>query len=212
LGFVMAKKIRIAHAGDGFTAAIIYGPQRLGKTSYAAQVLYEIYGDWDEVLKYTVFDLKEVVELLSHSVKTTTKLPAICWDDCGVHANKMLYFSNRGLTQYLTNLVDVVGISLGGLLMTTPSPSNLLKALRGYEFYRCKVFNDGGNRRHATGYLSSLLPSGSRIISREFTDYYNVMLPPEFWYPYKEKRNAYLTKALGQLEGFLEATPAAPGA
>lgn len=207
---VLGKKISQSYKRGGFLGAIIYGRQRLGKSSYASQVLHQIYGNWDDVLDHIVFTLEDVVELLDNAVKNDKKIPALCWDDAGVHANKMLYFQNRMLVQYLQNLIDVVGVNLGGLLITTPSPMNLLRALRGYEFYRVKIFTrDNYNGRAAIGYFSSLLPSGTRIIHRKFKDYYNVMLPDEYWLKYAHKRKSYLSTALGNLREFLT-TPSSP--
>jgi hypothetical protein len=200
---VLADRILKAYRGGGFIGAIVYGRQRLGKSSYASKVLYDIYRDWDAVLGHMLFDLSEVVSVMGKAMRDKQRIPALCWDDAGVHGNKLLYFSNRPLVQYLQNLIDVIGINLGGLIITTPSPSNLLRALRGYEFYRVKVFSDGGTRRHATGYANSLLPSGDRLVHREFTDHYDVMLPDEFWKPYQEKRQRYLAYALANLESLI---------
>jgi len=189
---------------DSFVGAIIYGGQRLGKSSYAAQILYDIYQDWGLVNEYMLFELGDVVELLDRANRERRKLPVICWDDCGVHANKLVYFQDRLLVQYLGNLMDVVGLNLGGLLMTTPSPLNLLRTLRGYEFLRIKVYRrDQYNGRIAVGYQSVLLPSGSRIIRREFKDNYNVLLPDEFYLPYLNKRQAYLDTAIARLRGLV---------
>jgi lipid-A-disaccharide synthase-like uncharacterized protein len=203
--FVMSQKILEANKHGGFIGFIVYGSQRIGKSSYGLQVLKEIYGDWDLALKHTLFDLREVVQFLQESVDKGYRIPAIMWDDCGVHGNKMLYFSNRSLVQYLSSLIDVVGINLGGLIATTPSPANLLRVLRGYEFYRVKIFvRDNSGGRRAIGYLSSLLPSGSRLIHRKFSDFYNVYLPDEIWRKYSEKRKTYLSVALANLKSFLE--------
>lgn len=205
MGFVMADKIRAATTGGGFVGFIVYGPQRIGKSSYALQSLKEVYGSWDLALKYTLFDIRDVIREIRGAVKSDVRLPAIMWDDCGVHGGKMLYFSNRKLTEYLQNLVDVIGINLGGLVMTTPSPSNLLKALRGYEFYRVKIFiRDGSGGRRAIGYMSSLLPSGTRIIHRKYSDFYNVQLPDDVWAKYLKKRKSYLAVALEGFEKFLK--------
>lgn len=202
--FVLSKKIIQAFEGDGFVGAIVYGKQRLGKSSYALQVLADVYGNWNRALDFCVFDLRDVIRILESAVKMDRKIPAIVWDDCGVHGNKMLYFTNRSLVQYLNSLIDVVGISVGGLILTTPSPANVLRAVRGYEFFRIKIFKDGSYRRHATGYLSSLLPSGTRVIRRMFTDYYDVRMPDGVWNEYVKKRREYLAVALKQLSGFLE--------
>ena len=198
--FVLGHQIARAIKHDGFVGAIIYGQQRLGKSSYAAQVLYDIYGDWGIVQDNIVFNLSDVVNILSMASKERRKIPALCWDDCGVHGNKLIYFQDRLLVQYLGNLMDVIGLNLGGFLMTTPSPLNLLRSLRGYEFYRIKVYRrDQYNGRMAVGYQSVLLPSGTRLIKREFKDNFNVMLPDDFWFPYLDKRQGYLDVAIDKL-------------
>lgn len=203
--FVLSAEISRAMKYDGFVGSIIYGAQRLGKSSYAAQVLYDIYGDWKVVNDYMLFELADVVSLLDMASRQRRKIPAICWDDCGVHGNKLVYFQNRLLVQYLGDLMDVVGLNLGGLLMTTPSPLNLLRTLRGYEFYRVKVYRrDQYNGRIAVGYQSVLLPSGSKRIKRVYKDNYNVRLPDEFYYPYLDKRQSYLDIAIARLRSLAE--------
>jgi len=203
--FILSQTIDKAMRGGGFFGAVIYGSQRLGKSSYAAQVLYELYGDWDVVNEHILFELEDVVRLLHQALKAKRKIPALVWDDAGIHANKLLYFQNRLLVQYLQNLLDVVGLNLGGLLITTPSPNNLLAAIRGYEWYRVKIYRrDDYNGRFAVGYQSVLLPSGSRLIKRVFKDNYNVKLPEEFWTPYVEKRQGYLEAGIEHLQNLIE--------
>ncbi len=36
---------------------VTYGMQRIGKTMYGMQVMYDIYRDWDKVLNLTFFKL-----------------------------------------------------------------------------------------------------------------------------------------------------------
>lgn len=202
--FILSQLIDKSIRTGAFTGAIIYGAQRLGKSSYAAQVMYDVYQDWGLVNEHTLFELGDVVDLLATALKKNQRVPVINWDDCGVFGNKMRYFEDRSLVQYLQNLTDVVGLSLGCLLMTTPSPNNLLKALRGYEFYRCKIYaRDNYNGRMAVGYQSVLLPSGSRLIRRKFKDNYNVRLPDEFWQPYLVKRQGYLDVAITNLQNVI---------
>jgi len=202
--FVLSTKIAKAIKDDAFIGGIIYGAQRLGKSSYAAQVMYEFYEDWGAVNEHILFRLEDVVAMLQDSLKARRKIPVLCWDDAGIHANKLIYFSERRYVQYLSNLLDVVGLYLGALLITTPSPMNLLAAIRGYEFYRLKVYRrDAYNGRFAVGYQSVLLPSGTRIIKREFKDNYNVRLPDEFWTQYLVKRETYLDEGLRKLQGII---------
>lgn len=200
MSLVLANEIKQAVKNDQFVGAIIYGQQRMGKSSYAAKVMYEIYEDWDVVNRHMLFKLDDVVRLLEDATDREIKIPCFCWDDCGVHGNKLLYFQERTLVQYLGDLLDTAGISCGGILMTTPSPLKLLAAIRGYEFYRVKVTaKNTSHGRRAVGYKSILLPSGTRLIRRVYSDEFNVMLPEEFWGSYVAKRRSYLQFGLRQL-------------
>jgi len=203
--FVLTRRIMKAYGGGDFVGAVIYGSQRIGKSSYALQVLHQVYEDWDRVLKYCLFDLRDVVNVLSDAVKKDVKIPALIWDDAGVHGNKMLYFSNRRLVEYLSDLLDVVGTHLGGLLITTPSPAKLLRVIRGYEFYRIKIFRrDESYGRIAVGYRLSLYPSGAMRIRRVFRDEYRVKIPDDVWDEYQKKRKSYLNVALKNLGKYLK--------
>jgi len=198
---VLASRILEAYEKDDFIGALVYGPHRIGKSTYAALVLHEIYQDWDEVLKHMLFDIRDVIRTLRDAQKHHQKIPALVWDDCGVHANKMLYFSNRRLVQSLQQMLDVVGLTVSGFIFTTPSPANVLRVLRGYEFYRIKVVKrDEYNGRVAIGYQQSLLPSGMRIIRRKFRDNFQAILPDDVWKEYVKQRQKYLNFALKELE------------
>ena len=90
------------------------------------------------------------------------------------------------------------------ILITTPNPENLLKAIRGYEFYRVKIFKLPKDNRVAVGYKSSLLPSGKLIVRRVFEDYYNLRIPSDVYNQYLEMREQYLEEAVENLEKFLQ--------
>jgi len=73
------------------TGVIVFGSQRTGKSSYALQVLYDIYQDWDKVLDHTFFKLEDVVTFLMNQIKAGRTIPAFVWDDAGVYGSKQLY-------------------------------------------------------------------------------------------------------------------------
>lgn len=191
----------------GFVGSIIFGSQRIGKSSYGLKVLYEIYGDWDTVLeKYCLFDLNDVLELLEKSVEERKQVNAFMWDDAGVHASKHIFFSDRKKAQLLQSLFDVVGLYLGGVILTTPSPTNLLKALRDYEFYRVKITRKNEYwGRNALGYRNILLPSGASYIKKVFQDNFSCRLPDDVYSRYEEMRSAYTKKSVERLKEYLNA-------
>lgn len=202
--FVLSEKVKKAVSSRSFEGAIIYGKQRVGKTSYGLQVLYDIYENWDKVLNRIFFKLEDLVDFLRKTHKQRKDVDAILWDDCGVYGSSGLWFSDRQMAEYLQNLIDVVGIRLGGFLMTTPNPENLLKCLRSYEFYRVKcVRHNQRNRRLAKGYKTILYPSGKLITPKDFRDYYDVMLPDDVYEEYEEIRESYLNEAMDNLDEYL---------
>ena len=205
-GYVFALS-RIIAARPDMVGAVIYGMQRSGKTMYSLLVMYDFYRDWDKVLDNVFFNLEELISAIKNRVlKNFSKekqLRVICWDDAGVHGSKYLFFRSRQLTEYLQNLFDVVGIAVKAILITTPNPENLLKAIRGYEFYRVRIVKLEGENRVAVGYKSMLLPSGKMIIRRVFEDYYNLRIPNDVYNEYFERREQYLEEAISALEEFL---------
>ena len=203
--FVLSEIIKTSPEMIG---AVVYGTQRLGKTMYALQVMYDMYHDWDKVLDFTFFKLEELVTSLKKHIKQRERIDAVVWDDAGVYGSKYLFFSNKKLTEYLQKLFDVVGTAVKGLIITTPNPENLLKAIRGYEFYRVKIYKDWymekETRRVAKGYKNILLPSGKHIVRTVFNDYYDVTIPDDVYKRYKEMRESYTDVALEELEAILE--------
>lgn len=203
LRYVLSKRIV---ASPSMTGVIVYGGQRLGKTSYALQVMNDIYQDWDVTLENTFFRLEDIIVYLRAAIKEDRLIPVLMWDDAGIHASKQLYFTKKNLTMYLQALMDVLGTVVKGLILTTPNPDSLLKSIRGYEFYRVKVTKaNSGYDRIATGYRSILLPSGTRNISKDFKDMYNAIIPDNRAYSeYQKLRKSYLTDALDNLDAALD--------
>lgn len=187
------------------TGSIVFGGQRIGKSSYCLQVMFDIYRDWNTVLKYTFFRIEDLIIALRTAIKNNYIIPCILLDDAAIGGSKQLYFTNKNLSMYLSALTDVMGTSVKGLLMSTPNPDSLLKTLRGYEFYRIKITKASSKYdRIATGYKSLLLPSGTRLIKKEFKDPFNAIIGDDAAYGrYIVMRKSYLNDALDNLESVL---------
>jgi hypothetical protein len=205
-GYKYALSRRIMMSGT-LTGAIIYGVQRAGKSSYALQVMYDVYKDWDIVLKNCLFKLEDVISFLQERMKSREIVSAFCWDDAGVHGSCWRYFSHRDEVELLKSLFDVIGTKCRSCLFTTPYPDGLLKSLRSYEFYRVKISKENSrDRRLARGYQSVLLPSGSRYIRKEFIDHYSVWLPDDIYKEYMVMREGYLEEVLCDLSEHVKDT------
>ena len=193
--FALSRKIM---GNDGFTGAIVYGKQRIGKSSYAMQIGYDIYKDWDDVAKYTFFKLDDLISFLKDLTAKHGYIPYMIVDDAGVHLSKHTYYSNRLDAQFLSNLFDVVGVAVKSIVFTTPDPGNILKAIRRYEFLRVKIIKrgDDGYRRLARGYRNLMLPSGTFRIKTDFVDSYKVTLPDDVYKDYSKVRWGYLEEVM----------------
>lgn len=200
----------IIQNSPAMTGAIVYSLQRLGKTMYALQVMYDIYRDWDLVLKRTFFKLEDLLVALKDYSDQDILVPVVTWDDAGVYGSKYLFFSDKKLTGYLQKLFDVVGTIIKGIIITTPNHENMLKAVRGYEFYRIKIHERfppaKKTARLAKGYKNILLPSGKRITASAFNDYYDVTIPDDVYLKYFNIRKSYTKGSLDELDEYQKAS------
>lgn len=208
-GSAFAQRILDAIETNSFVGSIIFGSQRVGKSAFGLKTLFEVYGDWDLILdNYVLFDIGEVLDLLESSVENREPVKAFMWDDAGVHASKHIFFTDRKRAQLIQSLFDVVGLYLGGVILTTPSPTNLLKSLRDYEFYRIKITRKNQFwGRNALGYRNILLPSGSSFIKKVFQDSFSCRLPDDIYSRYEDKRRKYTRLSVQRMKEYLTKTP-----
>lgn len=176
---------------EEFTGATISGIQRLGKSSYALQVMYDLYGDWNEVFNNTFFKIDDLVNHLTKLVKEKRRVKCILWDDAGVHGTSQIYWTDKELYRYLGALMDVIGTTTKGLIMTTPNPYGLVKQIRNYEWMIVKISKHDQNNRFAKGYINQMLPSGDRKIKIVFMDRFTKILPDKVFERYNEIRQSY---------------------
>ena len=177
---------------EEFMGATISGMQRLGKSSYALQVMYDIYQDWDKVFANMFFKIDELVSYLSSLVDKGEKVPCILWDDAGVSGSSQVYWTDKELYRYLGALTDVIGTTTRGLLMTTPNPYGLVKTIRSYEWLIVRIIRaNSEDARLAKGYRNLMLPSGDRQLKKVFIDQYSTMLPDNVYSKYIKIRRGY---------------------
>lgn len=207
-GLVLSKKILAAHP-NGFVGALIVGKRGIGKSTYGLIVLHEIYiklgytenQAWREALNRCLFHLKDVIDFLEQSALSDDKEIALLWDDTGIYASGMSYFSNFKMVERLKSVLDVVRSSLSGLIMTTPSQSGILGFLNQYDDYLVTIkYARSGYDRIATGYIRRTLPSGKRLVYKRYVDYYSCYIPKWVYDLYNQKRKQCYSELLKQLK------------
>lgn len=191
----LAQEIR----DNAFTGAIVYALQRKGKSSYAMQVMYELYGNWDDVFKNMFYRIDDLTNYLYDRLGQDEPLPCVLWDDAGVHASKLLYFKDKDQADMIKRLFDVMGVATQGILLTTPVPDELLKSLRSYEFLKIKIMDESKYGRLARCYKNVLWPSGTRRNPKYFEDHFDVRLPDEIYQRYSPIRKGYYIQSLRDL-------------
>lgn len=206
---VTGKLILKAHPYS-YKGFLIVGDRGIGKSCYALRVCKEIFchlgedstSAWNSALEHCMFTIPEVIHFLRESAEASEPEVVMIWDDVGVHGNAMQYFNNMKLVNMLKGVLDTVRTAVSGLLMTSPTASNLLSVITNYDDYKLIVRYSpkGGVHRDITGYKWRTLPSGKRIIKKQFRDDCIIKIPDWVFRSYMEKRRFALKDTLAKLE------------
>ena len=200
-----------AYQSGGFNSIIIYGKQGAGKSIYAIKVVYDMLrrlglvpkeGTSREVYKrYLVFSARQFMGKLRSA--RGERLPALIWDDAGVHGSSYLFFTDIFLAKALGDLFRVARTRVANILFTTPSPRDLLKPFRSYDTIIVYVheIDDVWSRAHI--YQLRLLPSGDvRIFKKAMEDFRRRL---RTYNDYLTLRDRYVEEALDMLEQLMAA-------
>lgn len=212
-GMFLTEKIITAYPRN-FCGAIITGPRGIGKSSYALNVAWEVYTNigyneeeaWNKTLSVCKFTMKDVIDFIEKNAKSEDKERMLIWDDTGVYASTMEWWSNRTLLKQLKSVTDTIRTGVCSLIMTTPSESGLTKFLRDYDDYIVQIsyHESGGNYRNAKGYLKRTLPSGNLRIYSKFRNKFYVMIPDWIWEKYIAERERVHNLQLQEIKKVME--------
>ena len=191
---VLSYLIKRSYSYYGFTSAFIYGPQGVGKTTYAMKVLYHIYGSWDEALKHTYFTLDELRPVLEQAVEERQRLRAILLDDAGISLQKLEWYSKPSI--WFGKLFNLARSVAGGIIFTSVEASDIIKYVRDKVSLRVQIRRLGPNRAKAVGYRLYYLPDLTPHIKRYFRDDFTLELPTFVRSTYEEKRHETLKKLM----------------
>ena len=196
MGLAIVQEIKKAHWDNQCQNFMLYGPLGYGKTSYAIQILMEIYKTKDvEILKkYFAFTPLEFLNMIRAFDK---QVPAVVWDDAGVWLYYMDYA--HPVVKQLGKMLQMIRTRTASIIFTTPMPTLILGKLRNFpQTLTVKIRKLSGNKyqrhlRRATAYQTWLFPDLQKSrVKKRFIDDFSVMLPEEIYSWLCEKREIYV--------------------
>ena len=212
-GLYLTKKMLQAYP-NGFCGATITGSRGIGKTSLALNAVWEMFREiglseddaWDATLKVLKFTMEEVVDYIQYYARSEEQARCLVWDDAGVHASTMEWWTNRDSLKRLKGVLDTIRTGVSNLIITTPNENALTKIVRGYDDYIIQIgYSDrGGEYRIAKGYIKRTLPSGSIRIYPKFKNEFRVLLPDWVFNKYMKRRNQVLIEQIGAVKDGLK--------
>jgi len=219
-GLYLTKKMLQAYP-NGFCGATITGPRGIGKSSFALNVVWELFRQivnpdtdlfyteteaWNITLEHCKFTMNNVIDFIEENINSENKAHCLLWDDVGVHASTMEWWTNRVALKRLKSVTDTIRTGVCSLILTTPSESDLTKFLRNYDDFIVQIgySSDGGNYRVAKGYLKRTLPSGTVRVYPKFKNRFYVMLPQWVFDKYMAMRNAVLVEQLQAIKKIIK--------
>ena len=198
-----------------FKLFTIYAGLGKGKSAYAIFALVEVIMNWYKVREREAWELVKgficfhpeqfFAKLRQIRDEGLDRVPGIIWDDAGLWLYALDW--NDPFVKALGKYMNVARSRLASLILTTPTPTWIIKKLRGFpDAFNVKIIKTTGNPRalwvrEAKGYQEILLPDmrKSRVYHR-FSDRFNCYMPDEFYKWYKPLRDAYEVLALDLIE------------
>lgn len=196
---VLSFFINRAYESYGFVSAFIYGPQGVGKTTYALKVLYYVYKDWDKVLENTYFYIDNLIPRLVECFKNNERIKAILLDDAGVWLLK--YYWYKYFPIWFSKLFNLMRTICSGIIFTSVEVSDIVKFVRDKVRYRVAIRVVDDDVRKAIGYKVITLPTLERIVKRYFVDYFKLDLPSDVRREYESMRREAIERLLGEVHG-----------
>jgi hypothetical protein len=100
--------IKSAIEKDGFLFIGILGDKGFGKSVLTLNLVYEVLGDWQEVLKHVIFTINDFNNIPYRSDLTRYvdgRVKVVAWDDFGLHTSSY-GFTKRGERDQLIDFVE----------------------------------------------------------------------------------------------------------
>ncbi len=190
--------INSAHKNYSFVSAFIYGPQGVGKTTYALKTLYYVYKDWDCVLKHTFFDYESLINRLEEAFDKGERIKALLIDDAGLVFIKYLWRSSPSI--WFSKLYNLIRSLATGVIFTSVEVTDIIKFIRDKVIYRVSMERVGPNESVATGYKVIITPMLESTVKRIFQDHVSLELPNEVREHYERIRRNVIGNLLSEIK------------
>ena len=170
----------------GFASFFMYGHQGSGKTTYALKILKEVYGGWENVLRYTYFHIDQLIDDLEIAFDNYRRIPAVLVDDAGLAILK--YYWQKEGEQWFSRFFNLIRSASSSVIFTSVETDDIVKFIRTKIKYVCMLVRHGDDWSEARGYERVLLPNGKRIERLKFIDSFKLRLPDDIRSHYEELR------------------------
>ncbi len=214
--FWLTQKILRAHKTEGFISVEIFGPQGVGKTTYAIKVAREVFRElgyknaWDMALDHLFFDVKDSLELLVEAYYFRKRIPILIFDDAGIWLEK--YSWQKEELRQFARLYKLIRTLCTSIVFTTPSESDIMKNIREKAWYKVKITRHGSSngvkmsKANIYVYTVKVIDKQFReVVEEKAEDRFRVRLPDNVYQKYLEKRRE--EGILPQLRALLDSYP-----
>jgi len=213
-GFMFSQYMYSTVREYGWSLAMVVGVLGAGKSYYsiksAAKFMEMIdseYGLMDPVEKYSyimdnymVFTTEELEEKI-RSVSWENRLPLLIWDDAGVFGFSYLFYISKKLCMKLAALFQISRSRIANIVITTPNPEFILKAIRKIPERIVIVIEKAGKWTSlAKAYRYKISPKMMDYVELVFIDKFNKRMPDEFHQRYMYIRDKYVDIVLNLFE------------
>ncbi len=122
---------------DGWMWPVVWGKPRTGKSTVQAQVGFEVYKDWDQVLQSFVYNLAGLLYKMDHGVPCRistrngfhNRVPILLLDDWGAQGNKAKT-QHEPAWDVFKGCFDTLGIKVAVLMASMGTPTALTQQLQ----------------------------------------------------------------------------------
>ena len=177
--------------GAGWENTVVWGKQGGGKSNLALQFGYEVYQDWDVVLRRLVLQQMDAVSFYKETRAAGRRMPWIGLDDITTIFPKQLWFLSRKKFILLQQFIATVRMRFSNIVSTTPLPQNLISSLAENVTFEIVVFPSHSYMVERYAWLPSAekaVVSNLRKILVEYTSFDLAEVPTDVWNQYEEKR------------------------